>query len=225
MCGRFALAENAEVIVEAFRCAKSNLSTFKPSFNIAPTQLAPVIRQQDGVREATVVRWGLVPGWAKDVNVGSRMINARCETVAEKPAYRSAFAFRRCIVPASAFYEWEATPQGKQPFAFTPAGGGLLALAGLWERWEKGPEPVESFTILTTSANELLGRIHDRMPVILEPEGVETWLDAESSPSALGALLVPMANGRLGSHPVSRKVNSPKNNSSDLLDPVVDGLF
>ena len=153
------------------------------------------------------------------------MINARSETVAEKPAFRRAFASRRCVVPASAFFEWEATPEGKQPYAFAQAEGGLLALAGLWERWEKGPEPVETFTIITTAANELLGRIHDRMPVILDPDGVETWLDQETSAQELGGLLVPMADGLLDCHQVSRKVNSPKNNSPDLLNPVVDRLF
>lgn len=225
MCGRFALAENAEVITETFRCAKSSFASFKPSYNIAPTQLSPVIRQLDGTREAVMLRWGLVPGWAKDLDVGNRMINARGETVAEKPAFRRAFASRRCVVPASVFFEWEATPEGKQPYAFAPAGGGLLALAGLWERWEKGPEPVETFTIITTTANALLGRIHDRMPVILEPDGVEAWLNMETSAQELGALLVPMADGLLDSHAVSRKVNSPKNNSPDLLEPVVDRLF
>ena len=225
MCGRFALVEHARYVARFFGCVASQATTFSPSFNVAPTQSSLVILQDDGVREAVVARWGLVPSWADDSDIGNRMINARGETVAEKTAFRSAFASRRCVVPVSAFYEWESTPHGKQPYAFKAQDDGILALAGLWERWEKGMEVLDTFTIITTTANTLLGRIHDRMPVILNPNGTSAWLDPECSQGELTALLVPAAEDELKTHAVSMKVNSPKNNSADLLDPVVDLLF
>jgi putative SOS response-associated peptidase YedK len=225
MCGRFALVEHAQYLTGFFGCFESQAAGFSPSFNVAPTQSSLIIRQVDGVREAAVARWGLVPSWADDSDIGNRMINARGETVQEKPAFRSAFASRRCVVPVTAFYEWESTSQGKQPYAFMSSGDGILALAGLWERWEKGLEVLETFAILTTSANALLGRIHDRMPVILNASGISSWLDVECGTAELAALMVPSADDELRTHAVSRKVNSPLNTSADLLDPVVDRLF
>lgn len=225
MCGRYALALNAEVIAEAFRCAAAGISSFKPSFNIAPTHFAPVIRQRNSERTATLLKWGLIPSWAKDPSIGSRMINARSETVAEKPSFRSAYKTRRCIVPASAFFEWRSMSDGKQPYAFSAVDSSVLAFAGLWERWGEGDTLVESFTIITTAANALLGQLHDRMPVILDTTGVTLWLDGDASPEALAALLVPMADGELDATAVSRKVNSPANNSPDLLEPIAADLF
>jgi putative SOS response-associated peptidase YedK len=194
-----------------------------PRYNIAPTQ--PVVAVRPGERagrEARMLRWGLVPFWAKDLAMGSRMINARGETVAEKPAFRQAFRRRRCLIPADGFYEWQKVPGGKQPWYISARGEGPLAFAGLWERWDKrGTEtPVESCTIVTTAANATLAPLHDRMPVILDPAAWDAWLGADTPSAELRDLLRPAPDGLLAARTVSRRVNSPANDGPELIsDP------
>jgi putative SOS response-associated peptidase YedK len=191
-----------------------------PRYNIAPTQSVLAIRADEQAgREAQTLRWGLVPFWAKDLAIGSRMINARGETVSEKPAFRQAFRRRRCLIPADGFYEWQKVPGGKQPWFISRRDDIPLAFAGLWERWDKrGTEdPVETCTIVTTAANATLAPLHDRMPVILGPQDWDSWLGANTPPEALVDLLRPAADDLLGARPVSRRVNSPGNDGPELL--------
>ncbi len=191
-----------------------------PRYNIAPSQDAPVVRAADdgGARELAMLRWGLIPPWAKEAAIGNRMINARAETAAEKPSFRAAFKKRRCLVPADGFYEWKLEGTRKQPYRVFLDGGGTLAFAGLWERWRGGGETIESFAILTTDANPLLAPIHDRMPVILEPAAWPAWLEVEGTPpEALAALLAPAPDDALDAYPVSTRVNSPRNDDADCI--------
>jgi putative SOS response-associated peptidase YedK len=199
---------------------------------------APTDGQQAGgavERQLRTVRWGLVPFWAKDLSIGNRLINARVETVHEKPAFRRAFASRRCLLPADGYYEWYPTEQRtsagkplKQPFFIRPADGGVLAMAGLYEIWrdpEKAEDDPDRFvwtcTVLTTSAEDAVGRIHDRMPLLVEPDRYSAWLDPTGSAvEDLRELLVPAAPGRLEAYPVSTRVNNVRNNGPQLLEPV-----
>ena len=197
-----------------------------PTFNGAPTDTLPVVRlDRDGRRSLDLLRWGLVPWWAKDIKMGVRCINAMAETVASKPAFRDAFARgQRCIVPVDAFYEWKKIGASKQPYAIVGADGLPLALAGLWERWKNpaGGETLQTFTIVTTTPNELCGAIHDRMPVILPPETWSMWL-GESEPAEadqLKSLLVPYT-GEMAAWPVSQRVGNIKYNDASLIEPIV----
>ena len=182
------------------------------SFNVAPTQRAPVIRWvEGGGHSLDLLKWGLVPFWAKDEKIGNSLINARGETVAEKPAFRVAFKSRRCIVPASGFYEWKKEEKGKQPVYIQSSSGEPLLFAGLWERWEPTEgAPLETFTIITTGPNEMMAKLHDRMPVIVAREDIDAWLDPGSK-SASG-LVRPYPSELMMCYPVSTRVNSPKNN-------------
>jgi len=221
MCGRYALYTPVEAMVRLFGLEEAQAQP--PRYNIAPTQPVSVIRADDrGSRRADQLRWGLVPFWAKDLAIGNRMINARGETVAEKPAFRQAWRRRRCLIPADGFYEWQKLPAGKQPWFISSGGSGLLAFAGLWERWDdRGKtEPVETFTIITTVANGTLGPLHDRMPVIVSPEHWDRWLDPVADEEALAGLLQPAADDLLTAHPVSRRVNSPANDGPELIEAV-----
>ena len=194
-----------------------------PRFNIAPTQPVPVVRQADNARrEMVLVRWGLVPGWSKGLDSRYSMINARVETVATKPAYRSAFRYRRCLIPADGFYEWKASADGKQPFVLRSRDRRPLALAGLWEHWQddQGNE-LESCVILVRSANEQVSRVHDRMPVIVTPASFDAWLDTRiQKPQPVETLLAAQQPPALSIYPVSRDVNSPRNDRAALLDPL-----
>jgi putative SOS response-associated peptidase YedK len=178
----------------------------------------------ESVRELHVARWGLVPFWAKDVSIGARLINARVETAHEKPAFRRAFALHRCLVPADGYYEWQATEHGgKQPHFIRPADGGVLAMAGLYAVWRSPDAPggrLLSCTVITTEATDDVGRIHDRMPMLVEPDRFGAWLDpALTHPDEVRSLLVPAAAGRLESHPVSTAVNKVTNNGPELVRP------
>lgn len=223
MCGRYALYTPVEAMVRLFGLAEAHAEP--PRYNIAPTQLVPVVRADvQGSRRADSLRWGLVPFWAKELAIGNRMINARGETVAEKPAFRQAWRRRRCLIPADGFYEWQKLPGGKQPWFISSGGQGPLAFAGLWERWDdRGKaEPVESCTIITTLANGTLRPLHERMPVILSPQAWDRWLDPGVGEDELSSLLRPAPDDLLSAHPVSRRVNSPANDGPELVEAVED---
>jgi len=223
MCGRFALFCAHEKLEEHFGASLDD-AVPQPCYNIAPRAAMLAVRAgSDGTRRFVRLRWGLIPSWAKDRGIGDRTINARAETLAEKPSFRAAFRQRRCLIPASGFYEWQATPSGKQPWFMTRHDGQPLAFAGLWEHWTDpdSGEPVESATIIVTAANDLLRPIHDRMPVILSPADYGRWLDpAVSSPRALGALLVPDLSGALTAYPVCRRVNRTREDDAALIEPL-----
>ncbi|MDP1587592.1 MAG: SOS response-associated peptidase [Prosthecobacter sp.] len=221
MCGRYATKSGADI--ERVFNAKSDSpeSLMKPRFNAAPTQLLPVIRGAS-MRELAALRWGLVPSWAKDPSIGAKMINARGETVAEKPSFRAAFKRRRCLVPMAGFYEWKKTPTGKVPYYIQLMNAEQFAVAGLWEHWPGGGgvEPIESYTVITTEANTMMRSLHDRMPVILPPECWDAWLDPEYSDATdLQAMLVPYPSDEMRAYPVSTRVNSPRNEGEDLVQP------
>jgi putative SOS response-associated peptidase YedK len=229
MCGRYAFFTPIEAVTRLFAVSEVHIRELAPRYNIAPTQEVPIIRvspflEQDGahepLRELALARWGLVPFWAKDPSIGNRMINARGETVAQKPAFRAAFRKRRCLVPADGFFEWQKTESGKQPWYIHAADGEPLALAGLWELWDPpdGGAPLASCSIITTRANEFMRPLHERMPVILDAGGRDAWLDAATTPSGLQALLVPAAEDALEAWPVSRRVNSPFNEDPSLVE-------
>jgi len=219
MCGRFTLFSSAEEIAQMFEV---DLPDLLPSYNIAPSQTINAIAQMPDrlKRELYRFRWGLIPSWAKDSAIAYKLINARSETASEKPSFRSAFKHRRCLIPTDGFYEWQHSEDGKakkQPYFFSLKDGNPFALAGLWESW-KSPdgEVIESCTILTTEANDILRPIHDRMPVILESKGWDMWLDPSfDNKNELQAILKPYPAEAMTAHPVSIKVNSPKNNSPE----------
>ncbi len=214
MCGRFYLDSPTEYLQEVFNVESSLLIT--PRFNIAPTQKIIVVRHRDHVRELVQLRWGLIPSWSKEAKSNYSMINARAETVAEKPAYRAAFKKRRCLIPASGFYEWKPDKSGKQPYAICKSDGSLMAFAGLWEHWEGDSDVIESCSIIVTEANDQVRTVHDRMPVILQPDTFNQWLDEEATADGLQDLLLP-SSVKLDIYPVSKKVNSPSYDSAELL--------
>ena|SRR5689334_3869152 len=215
MCSRYFLDADGNVIAYTFRVPPD--TAIRKRFNIAPTQEAPVVRvSRTGEREIAMLRWGLVPAWAKELRVGTKMINARAEGVDAKPAFRDAVKRRRCIVPATGFFEWQGEPGRKQPFAITVPGQPLFAFAGLWERWKPAEgEAVETFTIVTTDANEAVARIHDRMPVILPPDAVDAWLTAP--PEKALALLRPY-EGEIALRAVGRFVSNVNHEGPECLD-------
>ncbi len=219
MCGRFYLNTDAQTLTEYFE-ASGNLDLM-PRYNIAPSQEIPAVRQGEAGRELIMLRWGLIPSWAKDKNIGYKMINARAETVASKPAFRTAFRRRRTLIPASGFFEWKKTEGGKQPYRIG-TNDDLFALAGLWEYWKgEGGEPIESCTIIVTEANEKIRTIHDRMPVILDPEDYATWLDPGIEDlETLQPLLRSYPGDRMTFHPVSRKVGNPRYDDPECIEPV-----
>ena len=238
MCGRYLLHADPKLIERAFRAEFSQIPReLVPRWNIAPTQRVPIVRNQPGLelkivrqgegrgRELATVRWGLIPAWAKDPAIGNRMINARAEGVADKPAFRSAFRTRRCIVPASGFYEWQRQGRGaKQPYLIRRKDSLPIGFAGLWESWEDRAtgEVVETCTIITCPPNALMAELHDRMPVILDLADYERWLD----PSIPGGeeLLQPCPAEWLEAMPVSTKVNSPRNDDESIIQPEGEAL-
>lgn len=253
MCGRYASSRSPEDLVEEFEVLDPRLDhVVPPSYNVAPTDevyavMERAVKDADGkptdevVRQLRVLRWGLVPSWAKDEKIGSRMINARMETVAEKPAFRKAFASRRCILPADGYFEWYETQQltargkpRKQPFFITPGDGSSLAMAGLYEIWRDpsvaDPDAPGGFrwtcTVITTEATDDLGRIHDRMPVVVEPDDRKAWLDPHTPADRLQALLHPAQQTGLTAFPVSTAVGNVANNGPELVVPLAleDGL-
>jgi len=220
MCGRFTLRTPTPVLIEQFGLGE--IPELPPRYNIAPTQSVAAVRHNAAAdRELVPLRWGLIPRWAKDPAVGNRMINARSETVAEKPSFRSAFRRRRCLIPADGFYEWRKIGGRKQPYYIHMADQQPFAFAGLWEHWESGAEQIESCTILTTEANALMSGLHDRMPVILAPGDFDTWLNCEQRDwQHLTPLLASYPSDQMHYHPVSTVVNSPRNQGPELVAPV-----
>jgi putative SOS response-associated peptidase YedK len=243
MCGRYASSRKPEDLVEEFEIDKVEVKeTLAPDYNVAPTKQVyavvqrpsdPEDKQGASERQLRTLKWGLVPFWAKDPSIGNKMINARMETVHEKPAFRRPFASRRCLLPADGYYEWYATEQKtkagkplKQPFFIHPADGSVMAMAGLYEIWKDPTRDADdpqrflwTCTVLTTTAEDAVGHIHDRMPLLVEPERYAAWLDpGTSDPDELLGLLVPAAPGRLEAYPVSTQVNNVRNNGPELLD-------
>ncbi len=246
MCGRYASSRRPEDLVEEFEIDQVEVAEeLQPDYNVAPTKQVYAVLERppkaedegpgEAARQLRTLRWGLVPFWAKNPSIGSKMINARMETVHEKPAFRRPFAARRCLLPADGYYEWYATEQQtsggkprKQPFFIHPADGGVMAMAGLYEIWRdptrEDDDPLRfawTCTVLTTRAEDAVGHIHDRMPLLVEPERYGAWLDpAVSDPETLRDLLVPAAPGRLEAYPVTTQVNNVRNNGPELLEPL-----
>ncbi len=264
MCGRFVSARKRAELLAEFRVERDRVTEsleLQPDYKVAPTKPVYAVltraargsgdagrsapdadgqardssSEQDVARELRVVRWGLVPSWAKDLSIGSRMINARVETVDSKPAFRRAFARRRCLLPADGFYEWQAVEEDgktrKQPYFIHRADGGVLAFAGLYEIWRDKSLPedhpdawVWTAVIITTRAEDEVGRIHDRMPMVIEPDRWEDWLDpGDTDPARVRALLAPAAAGGLATYPVATDVNAVRNNGPRLIEPEPGG--
>ncbi|MDP1821305.1 MAG: SOS response-associated peptidase [Acidimicrobiales bacterium] len=225
MCGRYVSATPPDQIAAYFATGAPE-ALLEPSYNVAPTDDVYAVLADGGLRHLDAFHWGLVPYWAKDAKIGSRMINARAETVATNNAFTSAFQKRRCLVPADGFYEWAKRPgqKTKQPYFAHPPDGGLYAFAGLWEVW-KGPNrdqpPLRSCTIITTDANDAMTSVHDRMPVILPESAWDAWLDRDNDDVALlGRLLVPAPPQIITLRPVGTAVGNVRNNGAQLLDEV-----
>lgn len=218
MCGRYTLTADGETVRTAFGLVEAPFD-YRPRYNIAPQQDVLVVANGRAGRRAGIMRWGLVPGWAETAAEGVRMINARSETVAERPAYREAFERRRCLIPADSFYEWRQAGNIKIPMRIT-VGDRPFAFAGLWERWQKGDAaPLYTCTILTTSPAASIAHIHDRMPVILRPEQYDVWLDCEADDAVLASLLAPYVGDDLRAYVVSSVVNKVDNDGPECIAP------
>lgn len=224
MCGRYSLTADFQVIEDRFGEATFDITKYEKSYNIAPSQLVLSVVNDGSKNRLGFLKWGLIPQWAKESKVGFKMINARSETVHEKPSFREAFKRKRCLVIADSFYEWKRTDDRKIPMRIKMKNDELFAMAGLWESW-KSPEgkTIHSCTILTTTPNDMMSDIHDRMPVILKPSDEEKWLNPElNTLDELKKFLIPLEDGHLEAYEVSDKVNSPKNNSPELIEKVGD---
>ena len=225
MCGRARLSSDVSEIRLVFSIPPDRPSpNFAPSWNVAPTDPLPVVRYDDKARERSldIMRWGLVPFWAKDIKVGFANINAKAEGIESRPAFREAFQRRRCLVPVDNFYEWRKTATGKQPYAIALADRGVMALAGLWESWRSpAGERVRSFAIVTTTPNTLCAELHDRMPVVLAAEDWPVWLGEEPADTArLKAMLAPYPAEKMTCWAVSPRVGNVKNNDPSLIEPI-----
>jgi len=218
MCGRFSFAPLVKIIEDRFD-VRVNTLKYKPSYNCAPSQNLAVI-SSDNMDEINFYRWGLIPFWAKDISIGNKLINAKAETIDEKPSFRNSFKQKRCLVLSDGFYEWKKiSSKEKQPFFISLPEKALFAMAGIWDTWKDAEgKPINSFSIITTSPNNLMQGIHQRMPVILKRNDEKSWLE-ESSPSKLKTLLKPF-DEELIAIPVSKEVNSPINNSAKLIEAV-----
>ena len=223
MCGRFTLRTSPREVAELFDVAE--LPLFEPRYNIAPTQPVLVARERRGQEDRELVQlpWGFVPSWSKDPASGQRPINVRSEMVNERPMFRSAFRQRRCLIAADGFYEWKAQGRAKQPFYFQLAEGGPFGFAGIWEAWRRDDKSLETCALFTTSPNDIVAPVHDRMPVILEPGDFAQWLDpSNDDTAALSALLRPLPAEQMTTKPVSTRVNSPRNDDSECIVSIED---
>ena len=222
MCGRFTQTATPETVAKQFR-VEGPMPLFNPNYNIAPTQRVVTVRlnSETGKRECVLLRWGLIPSWAKDTKIGNQCINAKAETVAEKPSFRGAFRKRRCLVIADGFYEWQRAGERKQPMWISRKDRLPFAFAGLWEHWKPAEgESLETCAIITTEPNDLMAPIHNRMPVLLDPASFDQWLDLAAPVEPLRALLRPCPGEELQTYPVSPLVNNPRNNAPQLLDRI-----
>lgn len=221
MCGRYSIADTGTIPIR-FTGVHIGID-LKPRYNAAPSEELPVIIN-DGETHVELMRWGLVPFWAKDVKMGYKMINARAETVQEKPSYRKALAMQRCIIPADGFFEWKKAGREKTPYYFFLKDHGLFGFAGLYDIWkDKEGKDLRSYTIITTQPNTLLEPIHNRMPVILEKRDEETWLNPDETEAArLVKLLHPYSASEMDSYPVSHLVNSPANDTKEVIVPIAN---
>lgn len=222
MCGRYSITTDPEAMRRIFRI--DTLLNLMPRWNVAPTQEVPVVRNGDGAgagRELHIMRWGLVPSWAKDIGIGARLINARAETVNEKPAFRGAYRYRRCLVPADGFYEWKPEGGRKQPWRVVRRDRAAFAFAGLWELWEGTGEgsALETFSIVTTEANDAVRDIHHRMPVMLfDDRQFATWLSA--APAEAAALMAPCDPAAIEAYRVDPRVGNVRNDDAGLVEPL-----
>ena len=229
MCGRYVIRTLFEVheFMSALIPSQPPLE-FAPRYNVAPTQDVPVVRLgRSGPLQLDFVRWGLIPSWASDPSIGNRMINARAETIQEKPSFRQAFRHRRCLVPADGFYEWKVIEKNKheknkQPYFIHLRDDHTFYFAGLWEHWQRPEQSIDSCTILTTAPNELMQTLHNRMPVILDAQTARQWLDPKADETDLKSLLVPYNADKMDAYRVSRMVNRPQNESKDCISPLVE---
>jgi putative SOS response-associated peptidase YedK len=223
MCGRYRLSRRKQTIEEYF-ASTSGDEEWNPRYNIAPTQPVPIIRQnpKEPVRELSLVRWGLIPSWAKDASVAAQMINARSETASTKPAFRDALKSRRCLIPADGFYEWQRMGKAKQPYCFEVNDGKLFAFAGIWDRWrDRTGYTIESCSILTTTPNAMTSVVHDRMPVILDPDSYDLWLDpGMTDMRVVSDLLQPYDAQLMRCYPVSTRINHVANDDEECSKPV-----
>lgn len=235
MCGRYVSAAKKSTISRQFDASPADTYELAPDYNVAPSKKVYAVMNRHDERELKVIRWGLIPSWAKDPKIGSRMNNARLETAAQKPSFRAAWKKRRAIIPADGYYEWYSSPvdpatskkPAKQPYYIHPADGSLMAMAGLYEIWRDptvaNDDDPEAFrwtcAILTTTSTDELGRIHDRMPLLVSPENTAEWLDP-TNPAPAPELLVPAAPGLLDAYPVSTMVNKVSNNNASLIEPL-----
>lgn len=221
MCGRFVLRASPQNLQTLFDLQQ--VPQVEPRYNIAPTQPVLAVRANPhgGLREATYLNWGLIPFWAKDPKIGSRMINARSETAAQKPSFRAAFKYRRCIVPVDGFFEWRKEKAGKQPYLIGMESGEVFGIAGLWERWEQEGSVVESCTLLTVEANQMMAPLHHRMPVILDPQDYDEWLDPIiQKADPLLHLMRPFDGAPMRATPVSKLVNNYRNDELACVEPI-----
>jgi putative SOS response-associated peptidase YedK len=227
MCGRYALAQEHEALRIRFGFIDDPSSPFRhtPRYNIAPTQISPVVTQGKN-RELQIMRWGFVPHWAKDSSIGNKLINARSETVSEKPSFRDSFREKRCLVPSTGFFEWKKQPgsRSKQPMLIRITDREIFAFAGLWSVWNDPPtgKELHTFTILTTEPNDFMKPIHNRMPVILRPEAEESWVDPSSDPADLEKLFSSYPSELMDAYNVSNVVNSPGNDTPECIAPLSD---
>ena len=216
MCGRFYLTASPEQLINAFQLP--GLPHYETGYNIPPGQkILTIVKLDDGSYKAVNLHWGLIPHWSKDKKISHHLINARAETLAEKPAFRTAYKQRRCLIPASGFYEWQQLEQGKQAYCISRKDNQLIAFAGLWEYWEHGTETIYSCSIITRSANELIKPIHQRMPVVIDSQHYKDWLNKQASLQTTEQLLISDAYQNIVLKPVSNWVNNPQHNDQNCL--------
>ncbi|HEY6121291.1 MAG TPA: SOS response-associated peptidase [Pyrinomonadaceae bacterium] len=214
MCGRFVLKSSRRIKLDRKQVVGL---LFEPRYNIAPSQTILVIGDFGNGIEERSLTWGLIPSWSGD---GKGFINARCETLEERPSFSESFQKRRCLIPADGFFEWKRTGKWKQPHYFQLENEDTFAFAGIWDSWERNDTSIKSCAIITTAANELVAQLHDRMPVILQPQDFDIWMDPKAESTTLRKLLTPISTARMKSHPVSSAVNHPENDSGDLIKRV-----
>lgn len=223
MCGRYSLTFIFEGLAEVFNAIMAGLGEVPPRYNVAPTQIMPIVMQEQGQNQLRLMRWGLIPAWSKDQSIGSRLINARRESLAEKPAFKQALARRRCLVPADGYYEWQAIPgqRSKQPYRIVVPSRPVFAMAGLWETWGNEQDKLYSFTIITTEAGKEVAGIHERMPLILQPGQEEEWLRGPRSGQRMDDFLAALEpESHLYAYQVAPVVNSPRHDLPDCIIPL-----